>query len=352
MKSEDIARLAGVSRGTVSRVINGKSDVSSATRKRIQEIIKEHNYVPDQSARKLVGKIPQVLGLFVRERIRSSEDNLIPRNNYKIPYLGDLILVIINQAKQCGYRVMVTVVSENTDFDDMVTLFHAKMIAGGIFLGFPEQVAQIEQIIAEEYPVALVDQKRVDSRINVILSNIDDFAGGYKATKYLIEQGHSHIAHVCGNLRIVSAQLRKEGYMQCMKDHNLPIQDEYMAEGGYDEHQAYEVTQKLFNKDVLRKQQPTAIFFASDVMAVGGWHALKDLNLQIPEDVSCIGYDGYPVEGFIGKRLTSIQGSLENLGTVSVQLLTKYIENKGELPAHIEEPNLIEGDTVIPYQKM
>ncbi len=347
MKSEDIARLAGVSRGTVSRVINGKPDVSEKTRQKIQQIIKEHNYVPDQSARKLVGKTPQVLGLFIRNRMPLYKDNLIPWSSHEIPYFGSLILSVISEAKVHGYTVMVSIINSHKDKEDMISLFRSGTIAGGVLLGFSENVLQVEHIIQEGFPVALIDQKREDEHPNVILSNVDDFTGGYMATKYLIDNGHVNIAHVCGNLHIVSAQLRKEGYIQCLLDHNIAVCDEWIVEGEYDEHMSYEVSKELF---ICSQQKntppPTAIFFANDIMAVGGCRSFSELGLRVPQDISFIGYDGYPLDWVMGKTFSSVKSSLDKLGAFGVRGLVEYIQNRISSPAHKEQPELILGASV------
>ncbi len=344
MKSEDIARLAGVSRATVSRVINGKSDVSAATRERIQNIIKEYNFVPDQFARKLVGKVPEVLGLFIKERTPKDKNHIIPWKVHQIPYFGGLTLAIINRAKRLGYKVMVTIVSDYSEAEDMIISFRSRSIAGGVFLGFPENTPQIDSIVESGFPISLIDQQRVNTHENVVLVNVDDFTGGYKATKYVVDHGHTRIAHLFGNPKIISAQLRKEGFLSCLQDHNIEVSEDNLLPGAYDEYISYKATLKLLNRP--KQEIPTAIFFANDLMAVGGYRAIHEKGLRIPEDISCIGYDGYPLEGVFHKPLSSMQGSLEELGSMGVDLLVDYIATGEPKPIYKVEPMLIKGTTV------
>ena len=194
MKSEDIAKLAGVSRGTVSRVLNGKSDVAEATRRKIEKIIEEYGYKPNASARKLAGKPIEIIGFFVyKNRDHQGKKWWLQES----PYFVRIMVSLLGAAKKRGYNLLVDIINTEKDFNSIEDYFKSGTVSAGVFMGFDEKVESIENIIKEGYKVSLLDQKKSNNGFdNCILVNADDISGAYKATQYLIDNGHKKIAHI------------------------------------------------------------------------------------------------------------------------------------------------------------
>lgn len=340
MKSEDIAKLAGVSRGTVSRVLNGKSDVAEATRKKIEKIIEEHGYTPNASARKLAGKPVEVIGFFV---YKNRDDHGKKWWFHDSPYFIRIMTSLLGAAKKRGYNLLVDIVNTKEDFDLVESYFKSGVISAGVFAGFDENVESIDKIIKSGYKVALLDQKDSNNGYkNCIIANADDTTGAYKATEYLIKNGHRKIAHIHGNLNILSAKLRINGYVQALKDNNIEVDNSYIIDGAYDQETSYLATKKLLEQDDI----PSAIFFANDIMAIAGIKAIKEKNLQLKEDISIIGFDNYNFASSLDLNFSSINAPLEDMSEFAIENLIKSINNEEFHNFFIGEIQIIERDSV------
>lgn len=322
MKSEDIAKLAGVSRGTVSRVLNGKSDVAEATRKKIEKIIEEHGYKPNASARKLAGKPIEIIGFFVyKNRDHQGKKWWLQES----PYFVRIMISLLGAAKKRGYNLLVDIINTEKDFNSIEDYFKSGTISAGVFMGFDEKVESIENIIKSGYKVSLLDQKKSNSGFdNCILVNADDISGAYKATQYLIDNGHKNIAHVHGNKHILSAKLRIEGYKKALCDNDLVVNKEYIVNGAYDEDISYKATLKLLKNS----DPPSAIFFGNDIMAVGGIKAIREMGLKVKEDISVIGFDNYTFGDSFDMNFASINAPLEDMSEFAIENLIKSINGE------------------------
>lgn len=337
MKSEDIAKLAGVSRGTVSRVLNGKSDVAEATRKKIEKIIEEHGYTPNASARKLAGKPAEVIGFFV---YKNREKNSVNWWSQDSPYFVRLMVSLLGAAKKRGYNLLVDIINDGKDFDSMEGYFKSGIISGAVFVGFDEHVTKIESLIKKKYKVALIDQKQSNNgHENCILVNADDKNGAYLATKYLIEKGHRKIIHVHGDKNIISGRLRIEGYVKALEDYNIEVKESYIVNGEYNQDKSYEATKRILEEN--KNSLPTAIFFANDVMAVGGIKAIRDAGLRVKDDISVIGFDNYYFGDSFDMSFSSIKAPLEEMSEFAIENLIKSINKDDYLNIFKGEVELI-----------
>lgn len=340
MKSEDIAKLAGVSRGTVSRVLNGKSDVAEATRKKIEKIIEEQGYKPNVSARKLAGKPLEIIGFFVH---KNRDDHGRKWWFHDSPYFIRIMISLLGSAKKRGYNLLVDTINTKEDFDLVESYFKSGVISAGVFAGFDENVESIEKIIKAGHRVALLDQKDSNNGYqNCIIANADDTMGAYKATEYLIKNGHKRIAHIHGNLSILSARLRINGYVQALKDNNIEVDKNYILDGAYDQETAYLATKRLLEQDNI----PSSIFFANDIMAIAGIKAIKEKKLNLKEDISIIGFDNYNLGTGLDLNFSSINAPLEEMSEFAAENLIKSINNEEYENIFKGKVQLIERDSV------
>ncbi len=315
MNSEEIARLANVSRSTVSRVLNNYPNVLPTTREKIQKIIDEHGYSPNVSARILAGKANNIIGIFVADINRHDSDNRWVGINS--PYNMELLAKVIASCKKRGYLTLVDVIGSLDECKQMAHYFKNRMIFGGIFVGFPYRTSQLETLAQEKNNIVLIDQLTFDDdkEEEFKIVNTDNIQGGYTATKYLIEHGHRKIAHVKGDDRLSSVE-RELGYFKAMKEHGIEVDKDLIVKGDYRENIAYNQTLAL-----LSKAKPTAIFVANDIMALGVVRAIVEKGLKIPQDISIIGFDNLEQAEWLNLKLTTVSANLEQIADESVRLL-------------------------------
>ncbi len=333
MNSSQIAKLAGVSRSTVSRVLNDYDNVPDETRKKIQAIIDEHGYTPNHSARTLAGKSNNIIGVFLADLDEGTR--LYKWSGVNAPYNSELLANIISELKERGYLTLTYVITKEEEYKNLSQYFDNRLIHGGIFVGFPYKTQIIEDFSKQDYNTAFIDlfdtEDDIADKINII--NCDNIYGGYEATKHLINHGHTKIAHISGDDRLSSIH-REKGFRQAMTENKLD--DNLVIKGSYHEETAYQETIKLFEN-----HKPTAIFAGNDIMALGVIRALSELGLHVPSDVSVIGFDNIEVAEWASLKLTTFGVNKNDLVKYAVQSL---FENKTN--HYVCIPKIIERESV------
>lgn len=338
MNSVEIAKLAGVSRSTVSRVINNYPNVPEETKLKVMEVINKYNYVPHASARMLAGKHNKILGLIIIDTKKGNE------KVYSNTYFSPITSTIIDYAKNYGYNVLVSIVSENSDFRHVKDIFYNKTISGGIFVGCNNNDENIAEIINNGQYTAIIgqDEKVSEHYTKSLIVNPDNYKGAYEATKCLISQGHNEIIHICGDLNQLSAIERLNGYKSALSDSNLPIKKNLIINGNFTEESGYKATLKLIAKNL-----PTAIFAANDQMAIGCIQALHDNNISVPEQVSVIGFDDIEVAKYIKPSLSTVKIPLTQIAAIIVSNLINSIESSSPICGNYRIPlELIVRDSI------
>jgi len=325
MNSEEIAKLANVSRSTVSRVVNNYKNVPEETRVKVQKVIDQYEYTPNSSARTLAGKANNIIGLFIADIDNTGSSNQWLGANS--PYNAELIAKVIQSCKRKGYMVLVNTISEKEELKKMEAFFNNRMLFGGIFIGFPYGMKEIESIAEQNYNIVFIDQFDEDSKqYNMVKTvNCHNLNGGYSAVKYLIELGHTKIAHVTGDNRLSSIE-REEGYKKALKEMKIPVDSSLIINGEYREEIAYKKTKKL-----ISDYKPTAIFSANDIMALGIIKAINEMGMSVPEDISVIGYDHLKYSEWMQLDLTTLEVSLDELSEKAVKLLFNKKSNSREI---------------------
>lgn len=316
MNSEQIAKLAKVSRSTVSRVVNNYKNVPEHTRKQVQDIIDQYGYTPNVSARNLAGKTNSIIGLFIADIVDAN--SLDEHVGVDSPYNARLLASIIRLCKLRGYLVLVNTVSSESECDEMEVHFQNRMLYGGVFVGFPYGMKALDRIASKvENNIVLIDQKRIDAKMDnsVKLVNTDNVYGGYLATKYLLDLGHKRIAFLKGDYRLSSIE-RFEGYQKALKEYGIEFDEDLVGYGAYREDVAYQSA-----KTILEQSNPTAFFAANDIMGLGVAKAALELNLSIPDDISLIGFDNIKLAELLQLNMTSIDVSIEQIALMAVNLL-------------------------------
>lgn len=313
MNSEEIARIAKVSRSTVSRVVNNYSNVPEATRLKVQAVIDQYGYTPNNSARTLAGKTNNILGVFLADIVQNETDSKWVGVNS--PYNMEILSHFIQIAKKRGYLTLIDTILDLKECHEMDNYFANRMLHGGIFIGFPYRTKELEEMAKKGYNVVLVDQlSSIDDKKGLIKrTNTDNEMGGFLATEHLIQKGHKKLLHVAGDDRLSSME-REKGFMRAIKQYG--VKDYHVISGLYQENVAYEETKKL-----LERKKITGVFVANDIMALGVIRAIEELGMKVPDDISIVGFDNLQWSEWMELELTSMDVSKETLAESAINLL-------------------------------
>lgn len=298
INSKEIAQIAGVSRSTVSRVINNYTNVPPETREKVMKVIQEYNYVPNVSAQVLAGKKTRTIGLFIIEAGHVSSDML---SNL-------LIASIIENASTCGYYVLTHIIRNAQDVDSVrgvKDIFYQRRIDGGIFIGAANFEPFIEQLIEEGYWVAVVDQETGnDQEPNRIVANYDNALGMKLAVEHLVSLKHSQIGVVNGDLKRYSGPSKRDGFYTAMEQAGLTVKEQWVLPGGFSEESGYEAISQFMKSE---KQLPTAMIMANDSVAFGAVRAFQEHSIKVPRDISIIGFDDHVLSARFQPALTTLR---------------------------------------------
>jgi LacI family transcriptional regulator len=323
---KDIAKIAGVSVTTVSRALNGYSDVNENTRQKIIEIAKQLNYSPNTLARSLVMNKSKTIGLLVSGLKReSSKDNftfevLAGVNQYVGETDYDMILFSTNSTKQ----------REKT----YTQLCRERRVDGAILQGIRIDDPYLQEVVESDIPCVLIDIPIESETVGYVTT--DNVLGARKAVQHLIDLGHKNIAMINGHEFALVSQKRLEGYRRALLEANLPFYTHWVVDGKFEEEIA---EQEALN---LLKQYPeiTAFFCASDLMALGVIKAVKKLGKRVPEDIAVIGYDDIFLASYSTPPLSTVAQNIFAMGYEAAKLLIEMLEGKAESHVKILETEL------------
>ena len=286
LTSVQIAKLAGVSRSTVSRVINGYENVPKVTYDRVMKVIRENNYHPHLSGQLLVGKKTGTLGFFW---IKGKGGRIVHDE-----LASSFLVQVIESAAQMGYLVLTCILEDLRDpenIDWINKIFMQGRIDAGIFIGVDNDEPLLEELIAGGNVVGIFDHFHPNrTEPNRISVNFEEDAGG-KIIDYLHNLGHKKISLILGGMERYSSVKRKESFLAAMKRNGIEIRPEWMCIGGIDELEGYYATKNLLAKTI--GDLPTAICANNDAVAFGVYRALEEANIAIPQQISVTGIDGH-----------------------------------------------------------
>lgn len=332
MTSEDIAKIVGVSRSTVSRVINNYPDIPAATREKVLKAIREYNYYPNASARKLAGIKNSTLGIFIVDIKDNEKPHHVIQNDeallYDNTFFAPFTSAFIDQANKMYYYVLVSTIFSSGELWKIQSAFCEKRIDAGVIIGSgKEDYKKILKLMKKEFIIAAVDIETDSSNEDkAIYVNTNNYQASYDIAKYLIGLGHKDIGIVTGDLEKLSGKTRFEGFKQALKDHNIVLPDNFIGYGDFTEPSGYQAM-----KDILQSPKPpTAVFVCNDTMAIGVYKAIGELNLKIPQDISVIGFDNTKISEYMSPPLTTANISLYEIAMTAAKLLIQSVE-KGYL---------------------
>lgn len=306
----EIAKKAGVSPKTVSRVINDEPSVSQATYEKVLKVIRENNYLPNVSAQRLSTNRLKSIGL------------IIPRVGS--PYATELISVILSQCKKNDY-ISVVYPIENTEKESekIIALYLKKHVDGFIFAPpGSDDPNLLDYLEKRKIPTILITPNTPYRDFFIVKAT--DRMGGYQATNYLIGLGHKKIGIISCMPGRTFAKERLEGYKEALISHNIELNKDYIQYGDNSFSSGFSATKSLMSLAV----PPTAIFACNDEMALGAESVLYKMGMQIPENISLIGFDDIPLVSELSVPLTTIKQPVEDIGSIAVSLFIQLAEKK------------------------
>jgi DNA-binding LacI/PurR family transcriptional regulator len=314
----DVARIAGVSQMTVSRVINQPEIVRPQTRDRVRQAIEELGYRPNAAARSLVTRRSQAVGVVC------SDTSL-----YAVASTLD---GIVHAAADAGYTVSVTSLRGlESVAHALQSLVHQSL--DGLVLIVPETsaAASFVRAVSADMPVVAIDSTL--PAINSVV--VDEMQGAFLVTEHLLSLGHETVYHVRGPSRWGAADARVRGWRAAIDERGLsapkPLQGDWSARSGY-----------LAGQQLARDASVSAIFAANDSMALGVLRGLNDAGRRVPEDVSVVGFDDIPEAAYTTPPLTTVRPPFRNVGRHSIEKLIAMIEAAEAVPtATVLQPELV-----------
>ena len=332
MNIKDIARLAGVGVSTVSRVINDHPDVKDETREKILKIIKESNYIPNNSARILKKNNTNNIGVLVKGVFN--------------PFFAEMINIIGNRINEAGYTMILQQNDYATedDVDNLIAFVKEKRLQGIICLGGNFLNINDESFQFLDIPVVLtsVNTLSKESKSKFSSIGIDNVLAAKASIQYLIDKGHRNRGILLGEKNDVGISgLRLEGYKKALEENNIPYSEENVFIGDYDYSGAYRVTKEIINN----RKDITAIFSISDIMAVGAAKSVIDQGLQVGEDISIMGFDGMDISKYYNPGITTVKQPKKNMANNSIDLLLALLAKKEEHKHIIFETKIIERES-------
>lgn len=314
----DVAKKAGVSAATVSKVLNDYPDVSLKTIAKVQKICKEVGYRPNSVARSLVTRRSNTIGVFFTDQFNSS---------FRHPFLQEVMVSFKTIVGQAGFDLLFF--SEESSDNEMNSYYNRaryRNVDGILIMGVPRNDPNLGQLSQSSLPCMAIDIDLFGPRAGYISS--DNTNGAIEVVDYLVSLGHKHIAFIADGFSTKPGHDRLIGFRTGMNKNNLTIESEWILFGDFSEASGYNACKKILKS----KNLPTAIFCAGDMMALGAMRAINEVGLKVPEDISIIGFDDLPLLAMIKPSLTTVRQNKELLGKMAGEELLKMINNPSYFP--------------------
>jgi len=315
MNIKDIAAIAHVGVSTVSRVLNNHPDVNDETRKRVLEIIKENNYIPNNSARILKQSNTKNIGILVKGVFN--------------PFFSEILKLVSIGIQNAGYTMILQHHNNENDIGTLLGFIKEKRLQGiiclgGNFLDFSDDDLEEVNVPIVLLSVDTVTRKNLKRCSSISINNKQ---AAYMATEYLIKNGHKNIGLILGEKADFGiSKKRYEGYKKALKNYKISIGDKYIIYGQYEYGDAYKESKKMLEEN----PEITAIFAISDIMAVGAAKASFDLGRKVGEDISIMGFDGMDMAKYYEPSITTVKQPKNEMSELSVEILLKLLEGKIE----------------------
>lgn len=317
----DIARLAEVSKKTVSRVINNSPFVKEETRKRVEAVIAEHGFTPDPQARGLAFRRSFLVGMIY--------DNPSPN------YVVNMQQGVLDAVRDSGLELVVHPCNRASEtFLAEVRAFVVRQKLFGVVM--PPSVSEDDRVMAilkeADCPYVRIASVSLDEPANMVVTH--DRRGAARAARHLAELGHRRIAFISGPDSFRSSHERGAGFRDGLAEHGLTLDEPYVRQGAYTFESGVEAARDL----LAMPEPPTAIFAGNDEMAIGVMKAARDAGLDVPRDLSIVGFDDLPMASRVWPNLTTVRLPIRDMGRMAAEKLTA--RSRGLDPATLVQPEV------------
>lgn len=321
MNLEEIAKLSGVSRSTVSRVINNHPRVNPKTRERVYEVIQRLDYRPSAAARRLAGGRTNILGLVIPMGV--------PRL-FTDPFFPLLIQGVSQACSDRDHSVMLWVAEPEYERRTIRQVLQNKMIDGVIIASAILDDPLLEAMIEGDLPFILVGRHPAAPQVSYV--DVDNFDSSREIVTYLLRLGHRRIGTISGPQNMIAGLDRLEGYKAALRQWGLPVDPEYILEGDFTEEGGYKAMQRMLPR------LPQALFCASDAMAVGAIRAMREVSLRVPDNVAVASFDDLPFSAYSDPPLTTVRQPIQRMGAMAVETLMDIIAHPAASPRRVVLP--------------
>jgi len=310
----DLARELNVSPSTVSRALNNSPFISEERKKEILELAKKMNYSPNQLALSLLNKRTKILGVVVPEI-----------TSY---YFSTAINGIQDKVGSHGYKLMIS--QSNESFEEEIRLMEAMaLVRVDGFLISPSSNTvnfdHFEKIKGSGFPFVIFDRDCLGLDADKVV--VDDYSGAFQAVEYLIKTGCRHIAHITGSANLSTSKQRKKGYLDALTKNNYPILEDLIVIG---DDSSSESGVSCMQKLLEQNQIPDAVFCYNDAIAIGAMSVIRERNIEIPNQISLVGFDDEPYSSYFKPSLTSVWQPIYDLGLLSAKILLDKLNSDKE----------------------
>lgn len=323
----DVANKAKVSTATVSRVLNDSKSVKEDTRLKVLKAIDELDYTPNAIARTLSKNESELIGV------------VIPDINN--PFFGEVIKGVTNVTEKNNLNIILANTQENLDIEKKYLNILKNHMLKGLIITPTSDTNDINNIHLNflenlGVKIVLVDRGVKYSNFSSVL--INNYNGGYKATKLLIDNGHKNIAIISGNEKSIPGRERLQGYIDALSDNGINIKNENIYIGNFTKEGGYECT----NQILRQKDRPTAIFVTNNMMTLGSLKSIIEHNLKISEDICIIGFDKNEILDDLGLSITHVSRPMLKMGEIATEILIREISSDNSLKENIVlEPKIV-----------
>ena len=310
---EDIADKAGVSRSTVSRVINDHPNVSPDTREQVLQVVAETGFRPDPIARSLSSRRADIIGLVIPLSIQSLfEDPFFPR----------LMQGISLGCNRHDYTLSLFLLHTLEEEEKLYPRISRRQLLDGVIVTATRGADPlIPQLISNRIPF-VIHGRHEDPRVSFV--DVDNMTGAYTAVSHLVRLGRRRIGLITGPPTSLASEDRRRGYLNALRERRIPVEEALIGHGDFTEASSHEAMQRLL------RYEPDAVFAASDSMALGAMRALREAGKHVPDEVAVVGFDDMPQAATADPPLTTVRQPIQRAGVLAAETLIDILDNGPE----------------------
>lgn len=315
---EEIGKLAGVSRTTVSRVINNHPNIREEVRARVQHVIAETGYQPNLAARSLASQQSNVIGIIIPN---------VVQHVFADAYFPSVIQGISQVCNRENYTLSLFLFHSREDEEQTFKRVLGNGLVDGVILSAERHDLDMPEQL-EKWGIPFVQIARSPTNQDINYVDVDNICGGYMATKHLLDLGYRRIATIASQKNIAGVD-RITGYQRALSEYQLPFDPAAVVYGDFSERSGYAAMYQLL------PYQPDAIFAASDAMGLGAIRALREAGLSVPQDVAIVGFDNLAPAISAHPPLTTIAQPVDKIGLYAAEMLIGILNGSVQTPHHI-----------------